>query len=148
MTSYLVYTRKERLQRIPLFCRIEPLARPRAHVPRGSTFAKIYQPKENQRVLLANLGALQPLAFHQPLIVDLYINFKKAPSSKLNFPTGRNAGDEDNLRKAVCDALVACKHINDDSFIMGGQTMKAWGEEDFAVIDVYSVNAESTRYEV
>lgn len=145
-TAYYVPTRKERLHRIPLFCRVEPLPRPRGHAVGG--FVKVYQPKTNQKVLLANLGAVAALNLDQPVIVDLYMNFKKAPTSKLHYPTGRNHGDEDNLRKAVCDALVANKHLRDDSLILGGQTMKWWGEEDFTVIDVFSVNVDPKRYDL
>lgn len=148
MTTYVVPTRKERLVRIPLFCRIEPLSRPKATVLPGQRFAKIYVPKANQRTLLANLGALTPMGYDQPVMVDLYINFKKAPTSKLHFPLGKNHGDEDNLRKAVCDALVEKGHLKDDALIMGGQTTKWFGEEDFAVIDVYSVHMEPHRYDV
>ncbi len=144
--SFVVPIRKERRARLPLFCRVEPLKRPRAHVIRG--FAKIYQPKDNQRALLHTVAQLSPLGFDQPVLIDMYINLKKAASSRLMFPTGQRHGDEDNLRKAVNDALVAGGHLTDDSLVLGGQTTKFFANDDVCVVDIWSVHAEPTRYDI
>ncbi len=143
--SFVVPMPKERLSRLTLFCRAEPLKRPRATVI--GKFAKIYQPKDNQRALLDALKKLHPLALEQPVIVNMWINLKRAKTSKMNFPVGRTHGDEDNLRKAVNDGLVAAGHLHDDSLVIGGLTLKAFNDDDIIVIDIWSVHAEPSRYD-
>ena len=125
---------------IPLFIRVQPLARPRAS--RAGSFTTIYQPKGNQKELLHALDGFFKLNIIRPVIIDTFVNLKPAPSTELEHPTGKNHGDEDNLRKAICDALVSRHIIADDSLILGGSNFKVYGPENAAIIDIYEVNPD------
>lgn len=83
-----------------------------------------------------------------PVIIDTYINLKRAKSSKLDYPIGKNHGDEDNLRKAICDALVAKEILVDDSLILGGQNYKLFGPEDLCLIQIWSVTQSTGSIDV
>ena len=126
------------------YCRVSPLARPRTDLNH------IYQPKENQRALYEELWNYTPLMaspIDYPVIVDMTICFVKSNAAANEYPTGTCHGDEDNLRKAINDALVHCKIIKDDRFVIGGQTFKIYAPENQASIKIWSIRP-STRKEL
>lgn len=132
----LVHPRREDLlARIPIFCRVEPLKRPRVVFHTRA----LYQPLDNQKILRDALRGFTAFKIEQPVIVDTMINFAKPPKSKFEFPSGKNHGDEDNLRKAINDALVSAGILLDDSLVMGGSNAKAFGREDMALIEIWSI---------
>lgn len=127
--------REHLLARIPIFCRIEPLKRPRV-VYHSRT---LYQPVDNQQTLRSLLKRFTAFKIDEPVIIDTIVNFLRAKSSKYTMPSGRLHGDEDNLRKAINDALVIAGILRDDSLVMGGMNTKAFGSEDMALIEIWSV---------
>lgn len=122
--------RRRLLRSIDLFTRVFPLARPR--FIRG----RVFQPKADQAKLLAELAHYTyecRAPFSGPVIVDITIYFKGTGT----WPTAKKWGDEDNLRKAVNDALVASRVLKDDSLIIGGETWKLFGEEDRCEVRIW-----------
>jgi Holliday junction resolvase RusA-like endonuclease len=117
-----------------LFCPVKPLQRPRINKHTRA----IYQPTENQIELLNELALFPVDEFNFPMIVDIYINFDRG-DKLAPFPIENRYGDEDNLRKAVCDALQAKKVIINDNLILGGSTYKCFNTTDFTLIKIYSV---------
>jgi Holliday junction resolvase RusA-like endonuclease len=128
--------RGELIAVLPLFETIHPLARPRLNYHSK----KVYQPKENQQGLLSTIKNYEPMEIGRPCIVDTYINFEK---QKGTYPVANKYGDEDNLRKAICDALQHGKIISDDRFIVGGENYKAFNEEDICLVKIYEATGES-----
>lgn len=121
---------------LPIFQRINPLPRPRLNY-----YSKtIYQPKENQKSLLADIQNFQHLEITFPVIIDTYINFEA--KGKTRHPTAKQYGDEDNLRKAICDALQYGKILEDDRWIVGGNNYKWMGKEDCCLVEIYKVIGE------
>jgi hypothetical protein len=60
-------------------------------------------------------------------------------SQNTPWPTVIHIGDEDTLRRAVCDALTKAGVLADDRWIIGGQNYKRWcveGEEAGVLIVV------------
>lgn len=100
----------------------------------------IYQPLDNQQELRQALTAYDSTAIAEPVIIDTYINLERAKSCKLAFPTGRLHGDEDNLRKAINDALVDRQIVTDDRLILGGLNFKMFGPENQCLIVIWSVH--------
>lgn len=136
MSKILVPTRRTLLATFPLYCLVEPLARPRARwAVKG-----VYQPMENQKALRDALSAYDPLEIADPVIIDSYIGMLRAKSCKLAFPTGQRHGDEDNLRKAINDALVAQGILTDDKLVIGGENFKFFAPESMSVVRVWSVH--------
>jgi len=90
----------------------------------------------------AALNANRP-QFFGPVLVGIVFEFKQARSNQNPFPTGRNIGDLDKLTRAVLDALVEAKVIEDDSFVVGwlgtDEPSKIWGPRDQVVITVRPV---------
>lgn len=90
----------------------------------------------------AALNADRP-QFFGPVLVGIVFEFKQARSNQDPFPTGRNIGDLDKLTRAVLDALVEAKVIEDDSFVVGwlgtDEPSKIWGPRDQVVITVRPV---------
>ncbi len=110
--------------------RSRPLSRPRL------TKGRVYQPLANQVELLGALDhCFCPIT--EPVIVDM--DFLFTGSGKHEWPVQKNIGDEDNLRKAVCDALVKRGHLLDDRLVLGGETMKYYAPEDWTMIKIWSV---------
>ena len=130
----IIPKRHELIVLIPLFIRINPLQRPRANPhKRGS----VYQPKENQKELLFNMSQFEPLSIDSPVIIDSYVQY--SAGKKEVHPVSKKYGDDDNLRKAINDALVIAGIIEDDRFCVGGETYKSIGDEDFCLIKIWSV---------
>jgi Holliday junction resolvase RusA-like endonuclease len=136
----LIYTptRGELIAEIPLFCQVRPLARPRS---RGRVRG-VYQPLANQEELRHELSRYTPLRIDYPVLIDTYIQLAVPRKTRLLHPVGRIHGDEDNLRKAICDALVAQEILTDDAFILGGSNSKAFGPECLALIRIFAVTAK------
>jgi Holliday junction resolvase RusA-like endonuclease len=127
---------------IPIFQRINPLARPRLNY-----FSKtIYQPKENQKALLSDIAKFEPMEIAFPVLVDTYINF--VPQGRQSAPTVASNGDEDNLRKAISDALQHGKILVDDRYILGGENYKAFGIEDCCLIKIWAVAGYDNTEEI
>lgn len=128
--------------KIPLFCRIEPLARPRVNY-----FTKrIHQPLDNQQALLTEVSTFDPSKISGPVYVDIAI-ILQTPTPKRGapppHPTSKAYGDLDNLAKAVNDALVKAQILADDSIIVGHAITKAFGPEDLATVAIWSVAPET-----
>jgi Holliday junction resolvase RusA-like endonuclease len=58
----------------------------------------------------------------EPVVMDCYINFHQTGATP--FPVATVFGDEDNLRKAVNDCLVMKQILDDDRWVIGGETFK------------------------
>lgn len=133
----LTYPRRvELIVRIPIFCRIEPLKRPRVVYHTRA----LYQPIDNQKNLRETLRGFTKFKVEEPVLIDTTINFRRATTSKLHSPSAKNHGDEDNLRKAINDALVSAGILLDDSLVMGGTNTKAFGSEDMALIEIWTIS--------
>lgn len=127
-------TRGDLLLEIMVFCRIQPLKRPR----KAGNANHFYQPKDNQLQLFEELlpySALVKEPLDGPMIMDMHCIFLRHENDQ--YPTAKRYGDDDNLRKAVNDALVHSKLVSDDRFIIGGETWKLYGEEDQAQIRLW-----------
>jgi len=122
---------------LPLFVKVSPLARPRLNYHNKS----VYQPKENQQALLAEMNNFEAIEIAFPIICDTFINFAKG-KSKTMWAVAQKYGDEDNLRKAICDAMQDAKIVVDDRFIVGGENYKHLATEDVALIKLWSVEGE------
>lgn len=130
--------RGELLAILPIFQRIEPLARPRLNY-----FSKtIYQPKDNQRALLGEIKNFQPIKIEMPVIVDTFINYVK--QTRQDSPANKRYGDEDNLRKALSDALTYAQILIDDRFVVGGENYKWFGDEDCCAVYIWKVDGEDS----
>jgi len=137
----VVPKRKGQLLKIRLFCKVQPLARVR-HDNNHS-----YQPKENQKELMLALAPYTALMKNEPIdypvIIDLTLLFDRGTPGKSahqgEYPTAPKFGDEDNLRKAMNDALVTAAIISNDRFVIGGETYKVFAEEDGAIINIWSI---------
>ena len=72
-----------------------------------------------------------------PIIVDHYYYFI---GDKTKFPTSNRIGDEDNLRKAINDALQhkSIRIIRDDKMIVGGEQYKLYSDGDHVIIQIWS----------
>ena len=144
------------LAEIPLFMRINALQRPRINQHSKT----IYQPKQNQMELLESMLKYAIPTIDCPIIVDSYINFFPKPKSRTwpSHPVSPVFGDEDNLRKALNDALqwkhqikgklVKDKIIKDDNLVLGGEHFKAYGDEDYAIIRIYRAEEETISKEL
>lgn len=127
--------RKDLLLDVLVFCAVRPLERPR----KAFNSRHFYQPKENQAELLSELIPYQKLVdkpFEEPVIVDITCFFKK-PHSEEPYPVAPTYGDEDNLRKAVNDALVDRGILSNDRFVIGGLTFKLFAIEPHAHIQIW-----------
>lgn len=129
---------------VQAFCvehRVKPMPRPRLNGHR------IYVPDVTSE--LANNFAQQmhggTLAC--PLIVDCHFHFR-APEKGGLWPVSQTIGDEDNLRKTVNDALVQAGVLEDDRFVVGGETSKIYGDNDYVWVFIYAVssNIERAKY--
>lgn len=129
----LVPVRASIIAQYTLFVRTSPLSRPRSRGKWNST----YQPIGNQKELRSALSLYDALSIDHAIIIDSYCCLKQARTGKLKFATGRNHGDEDNLRKAISDGLQAANIIADDKFIVGGENYKFFGNEDITHIIIW-----------
>jgi Holliday junction resolvase RusA-like endonuclease len=102
----------------------------------------VYQPLENQEELRSELSRYAPLRIDYPVLIDTFIQLAAPKRTRLLHPVGRTHGDEDNLRKALNDALIAQEILVDDALILGGQNSKAFGPESLALIRIFSVTAQ------
>lgn len=128
--------RDELIRAIPLFTPIQPLQRPRLNFYTKS----IYQPIKNQQDLFSELknhktGKGEEIV--TPCIVDTFIYYRKEGKSK--YPITKKYGDEDNLRKAINDALVRFGIIHDDRLIVGGENYKMFSDDDYAFVYIWSI---------
>ena len=62
-----------------------------------------------------------------------------APKGNSVFPASSYWGDEDNLRKALNDALQATGMVVDDGLVLGGENFKCFGVSDAVEIRIYGV---------
>lgn len=120
-----------------LFCKVNPLQRPRV-----SFKGNIYTPTDNQQELFREIRDLIHVpTIDQPIILDTYINFKRPKNRRVHFPIiTRYYGDEDNLRKAICDALQRLQVIKDDKLIIGGENYKLFDDDDWLFFIIYEAN--------
>ena len=129
---------------IRAFCvrtRVRPMARPRL------VGKKIYQP-DNCQELTASLAAeVQGMAIERPVIVDMNIHFEGVNKNNI-WPVSQTIGDEDNLRKSVNDSLVKAGVLQDDRFIIGGETTKIFAGEDYVWIFIYDLADEIDCFKV
>jgi len=122
------------IKKMMLECRVRPLPR-----PRKSKTGHIYQPKENQTELLSYMRQYNNLFYKLVMICDQYYYFKKSKYTDYEYPVHNQIGDEDNLRKAVNDAMTTCGVIADDRLILGGEQYKQWSDHDYCVVKIYAV---------
>lgn len=135
MIELNVPLRDQLLYAIPLFVRVEPLMRPRMNFHSKS----VYQPIKNQQELFAELKQhklKEPI--NSPIIVDSYVYYEK--KGKETYPTQKTYGDEDNLRKAINDAMVRLGIITDDKMVVGGENYKLFADEDCAYVLIWSLS--------
>ena len=119
---------------IILHCKVKPLARPRA----GKHH--FYQPKKNQRDLTREMFYhRRKTPINEPVLIDTEIYFEKPKRAKHDYPIGRCYGDEDNLRKAIMDALVG-PVLTDDSIVLGGSNIKLFNDANFCRVKIYAIN--------
>ena len=118
-----------------------PLKRPRAS--KAAKFVNIYQPLTNQKELREAFAQYEPMLIDHPIIMDCFLQQKKAKTSKMKYPCGRTHGDDDNLRKAVSDGLQAANIIQDDARIIGGATYKVFGTEPVTIVKIYGVSNDT-----
>jgi Holliday junction resolvase RusA-like endonuclease len=127
--------RKERVLTMPLFCRVNPLMRPRLNKHKNN----IYQPKENQVELLNEIVNYGGKAIDYPCFVDVWIQLLPDKEFELSYHAiDKQFGDVDNLLKAVYDALVFHKVLTDDRFIVGADVRKTLGQDDFCYVTIWS----------
>ena len=127
--------KKRSIIKIPFFGKVHPLKR-----PRKGRAGNIYQPKDNQMELLEHLSLFSYLQIKEPCIIDLYVYFK----GQINkYPASKNYGDVDNLTKAVLDALVSNGILKDDGLVVGCSAYKAFSTENFAVVEIWSIQNSS-----
>lgn len=140
----MIPMRGTEVMRIMIFCRVYPLER-----PRKGTNGHMYQPHDNQKELWQELRPykdqlLVPIAY--PVAVDILVKFRSLGSSQfIPFPTAPSYGDEDNLRKAVNDGLARVGILENDRWVIGGETWKTWGEEDLAIISISNLTMPPTE---
>lgn len=130
------------LQIIAAFCKVNPLARPRLKMMRKPI---IYQPKDNQMELYAELaryGRAHKTA--EPCIVDAYMFYDRR-GCKDPYPTSPKWGDYDNGLKAINDAMVEVGILDDDRWVIGGETFQQFGVEDHALIKIYSIGSNGNE---
>ena len=129
--------RKDKLLTMPLFCRVNPLARPRLNKYRNG----IYQPKDNQTELLLDLKNYINKNITGPIFVDCWMQFCPEKRFELNWhPVDKQFGDIDNLLKSIFDGMVTNKVFPDDRFIVGTDTRKAIGDDDFLFVNIWSAD--------
>lgn len=127
--------RKDLLLELLVFCKIRPLERPR----KAFNSQHFYQPKDNQLELFDELQRYQMLVarpIEEPVIIDIICSFAKGKSTA-DHPVAPAYGDEDNLRKAVNDALVEKLIMANDRYVIGGTTWKIYDEEDMGRIQIW-----------
>lgn len=109
--------------------------------PRFSKSGIAYTPKRNEELRLA-LGR-PPFCINEACIVDSIVSISRSKRSKTNFPISRYYGDEDNLRKAICDLLVDVGYLFDDSLVLGGSNYKTFASSDTLTLKIWSVHGAS-----
>ena len=141
--------RGELLEELNLFCRIEPLKRPRNNY---------HTPRDNQLSLYNQINYYIPngryKTIDKPVIIDIFTFYSIPKARDKEFPTAQGYGDHDNLVKAVNDALaphskiigklVAGKILQDDRLIVGGENFKLFDQydedgnsENYCVVKIY-----------
>lgn len=138
--------RHQLIARIPLFCEIKPLKRPRAAFHKKGM---VYQPLDNQKELFAALAPFEPLHIEMPVWIDIALQYphpgKKSTTPSREHPVSSRIGDIDNLSKAINDALVKQKIIADDNWIVGHQITKGYADEAGAAIAIWSVHTNTVE---
>lgn len=94
---------------------------------------RVYQPLKNQEELREQLGVYPKKRIDHPVIVHSYSHF----AGEVGFPTDNHFGDEDNLRKAILDALVHAEILADDRYVIGGENYKLFAEEPYLLVRIY-----------
>ena len=139
----IVPVRGKKIHVFPIFTQIRPLARPRLNKHKNG----VYQPKDGQNRLLDAMKYFKKTMIDQPCIIDIYINLTRKVCDISPYPIRPQYGDEDNLRKAINDALqiekdiqkITKKIIYDDRFIVGGEQFKLFHKENGGVIRIYDI---------
>lgn len=140
MSSLLLPERGDLIATLVVYERVLPLARPRMRYG----VKGVYQPLANQQNLRSALASYAPLKISFPVIIDTCVGMLKAKRCKTKWPVGRLHGDEDNLRKAINDALIDREILTDDKLILGGENFKFFSSEDICVVRIFAV-ASSNR---
>lgn len=122
-----------------VWSRVYPLARPRLSSASGRP--RVFQPKANQRALLAELGAYPALCLKRPVVVEIAVLLgREKPGHET---TAKPCyGDVDNLAKAVLDALVANEILYDDIYVVGLRVTKQLASEDACRIQIYDTETQ------
>jgi Holliday junction resolvase RusA-like endonuclease len=82
-----------------------------------------------------------------PVIVDTYIFFDKEELSDPH-PIRKEFGDEDNLRKAICDGLVKQGFLVDDAIIVGGENYKVFDTESWSYIEIWTASQRTKNIKI
>jgi len=89
-------------------------------------------------------GGKTAFHFFGPVVVSIEFEFLQPKSNEDVYPTAKTIGDIDKLTRAVLDGLVEAKVIDDDSLVVGLESVtKTWGPRDGAFISVRSAAVPS-----
>lgn len=143
MQAY-VPVRDKIICKIPIFCRVNPLKRPRLNKNTGS----IYQPKDDQAALVNELANYIRPAIKEPIIVDMVFEFEPGKTISSPFAVDKKFGDIDNLEKSILDALVHMGILDDDRFVVGISSYKGIANEDFGFITIWSCKKTFNKVEL
>lgn len=120
------------LHEIPLYCRVNPLERPRLNF----LSKHVYQPLKNQAELLAEMALHADTYINEPVLVETFITHTGKHPPHV---TAKEYGDLDNQAKAIHDAMVKCNIIHDDRLIVSATQHRAFGDTDFCLVRIWSV---------
>lgn len=128
---------------IRAFCiksRVRPMARPRL------VGKRIYQPDSCGELTIALKEQNETNPIDRPVIVDVHIHFKGADGHV--WPISQTIGDLDNLLKSVNDSLVKGAVIDDDRWIVGGETSKIFAGDDYVWVFIYELHDEIECFKI
>lgn len=136
MPNLQIPQRNKMLAEYIIPCATQPLKRPRTRFK----VQGVYQPLDNQKELRSFIKTYESLGINEPVIVDTFISLLPAKTTKFSHPVGKTShGDDDNLRKAISDALVFATILEDDCLILGGSNFKFFGPENLTVVQIWSI---------
>jgi Holliday junction resolvase RusA-like endonuclease len=118
---------------IPL--RVKPMPRPRV------VGTRVWVPDTTSDLAKAFDEKRFGSALECPVFVDCHFHFT-APAKGGVWPVSQTIGDLDNLTKSVADALVKGAILQDDRWIIGGESTKIFTSEDYLYVFIYSVSDE------
>ncbi len=117
---------------------VKPHPRPRI-MGWGGPNPRVYQPLRAQQIIARAIrGYVGPEPIEQPIIVHVCSIFPQAKKIAKH-PVAGQYGDYDNLLKNVLDAMVRIKILDDDRWVLGGESYKVFGKDHSLFIQIWSV---------